>query len=68
VWRLPSVLPLLASCSTAALCANNTRNASAGTFTEAIERHENEAAGEAAKFRRLGHADKQLLLQFLGSL
>jgi len=43
-------------------------DASAGTFSEAIERHEHEAADEAFKFRQLGRADKRLLLQFLGSL
>ena len=43
-------------------------DASAGTFTEAIERHQDEAGDEAAKFRRLSHADKKLLLLFLGSL
>ena len=43
-------------------------DASAGTFTEAIERHQDESAEEAAKSRRLGHVDKHLLLQFLGSL
>ena len=43
-------------------------DASAGTFSEAIERHEHEAADEAFKFRQLGRADKHLLLQFLGSL
>lgn len=68
VRRLPSVLTLRGCCSAAALRANNTSNASAGMFTEAIERHENEAVKEAAKFRRLSQADKKLLLQFLGSL
>jgi hypothetical protein len=37
-------MSLLACCSTAALRANNIRNASAGTFTEAIERHQDETA------------------------
>ena len=43
-------------------------DASAGTFSEAIERHEHEAADDAFNFRRLGPADKRLLLRFLGSL
>ncbi len=43
-------------------------DASAGTYSEAIERHEHEAADDAFNFRRLGPADKRLLLQFLGSL
>jgi CxxC motif-containing protein (DUF1111 family) len=43
-------------------------DASAGTFTEAIERHEHEAADDSSNFRRLSPADKRLLLQFLGSL
>jgi len=43
-------------------------DASAGTYAEAIERHEHEAADDAFNFRRLGPADKRLLLQFLGSL
>jgi CxxC motif-containing protein (DUF1111 family) len=43
-------------------------DASAGTPTEAIERHEHEAAESASKFRWLSHADKKLLLTFLGSL
>ncbi len=43
-------------------------DASAGTFSEAIERHEHEAADDAFNFRRLGPTDKRLLLRFLGSL
>jgi CxxC motif-containing protein (DUF1111 family) len=43
-------------------------DASAATITEAIERHQDESAEEAARFRRLSHADKKLLMQFLGSL
>jgi CxxC motif-containing protein (DUF1111 family) len=43
-------------------------DASAATFTEAIRRHQNEAANEARNFDRLGPAQKQLLLLFLGSL
>ena len=43
-------------------------DASAGTYSEAIERHEHEAADDVYSFRRLGPADKRLLLQFLGSL
>ena len=43
-------------------------DASAGTYSEAIERHEHEASDDAFNFRRLGPADKRLLLQFLGSL
>jgi CxxC motif-containing protein (DUF1111 family) len=43
-------------------------DASAGTYAEAIERHDHEAADDAANFRRLGPADKRLLLQFLASL
>jgi hypothetical protein len=39
-----------------------------GTFTEAIKRHENEGVEEAARSRRLSHANKKLLLLFLGSL
>ena len=65
VQRLPSALPLVACSSTAALRANSTRDASGETLTEAIERHQEEATEEAAKFRRLSHADKKLLLQFL---
>jgi hypothetical protein len=68
VRRLPSVLPLRAYCSTAPLRTSNIRNASAGAFIQAIERHENEAAEEAARFRRLSHPDKKLTLQFLRSL
>jgi len=41
---------------------------SAGTYSEAIERHEREAADEAFRFRRLGPAQKKLLYQFLESL
>ena len=43
-------------------------DASGGTFSEAIYRHEHEAADAASKFKRLGPAQKQLLYQFLGSL
>jgi hypothetical protein len=68
VRRLLSVLPQLVSCSIAGLCANNIRPVCAGTFIGAIERHQDESAEEAARFRRLSHADKKLLLQFLGSL
>ena len=42
-------------------------DASATTFSEAIRRHQNEAANEALNFERLGPAQKQLLFQFLGS-
>ena len=41
---------------------------SMGTYAEAIERHDHEAADEAFRFRRLSPAQKQLLYQFLGSL
>jgi CxxC motif-containing protein (DUF1111 family) len=43
-------------------------DASAGTFSEAVERHDHEAADESYKLKRVGPADKHLLLQFLGSL
>ena len=43
-------------------------DASAGTYSEAIYRHEHEAADEASNFRRLSPAHKALLYQFLGSL
>jgi CxxC motif-containing protein (DUF1111 family) len=43
-------------------------DASAATFTEAIRRHQNEAADAALKFERLGQAQKGMLLVFLGSL
>jgi len=43
-------------------------DASAGTYSEAIERHRDEAADDASSFGRLSPAHKQLLLQFLGSL
>jgi CxxC motif-containing protein (DUF1111 family) len=41
---------------------------SVGTYSEAIERHQHEAADEAFKYRRLTPAQKQLLYRFLGSL
>jgi CxxC motif-containing protein (DUF1111 family) len=41
---------------------------SVGTYSEAIERHDHEAADEALKYRRLSPARKQLLYRFLGSL
>ena len=41
---------------------------SAATPAEAIERHGGEAAGVVAKFRDLSAADRQRLLDFLGSL
>jgi hypothetical protein len=47
---------------------SNIRDVCAGAFNEVIERHQDESAEEAARFRRLGHADKKLLLQFLRSL
>jgi hypothetical protein len=67
VRRLEALLgpALLACSSTAALGANNVGDPSAGTFTEAIERHQDESAEEAVSFRRLSHADKKLLLLFL---
>jgi hypothetical protein len=68
VRSLPSVLPLLACCSTVVLGANNIGDVCAGTFTEAIERHQDELTEEAGRFRRLSHAEKRLLLLFLGSL
>jgi CxxC motif-containing protein (DUF1111 family) len=43
-------------------------DASAGTYAEAIERHQNEGADETFRYRRLSPAQKQLLFQFLGSL
>jgi CxxC motif-containing protein (DUF1111 family) len=43
-------------------------DASAGTFTDAINRHRAEAADEASQFKQLGPAQKQLLYKFLGSL
>jgi CxxC motif-containing protein (DUF1111 family) len=41
---------------------------SMGTYSEAVERHDHEAADEAFKFKRLSPAQKQLVYQFLGSL
>jgi len=41
---------------------------SAATPAEAIERHGGEAAGVVARFRELAAADRQRLLDFLGSL
>jgi CxxC motif-containing protein (DUF1111 family) len=41
---------------------------SMGTYSEAIERHDHEAADEAFRFRRLSPAQKLLVNKFLGSL
>ena len=41
---------------------------SAVTFSDAIDRHQNEAADESLRFKRLSSAQKQLVYQFLGSL
>jgi CxxC motif-containing protein (DUF1111 family) len=38
------------------------------TFTEAIQRHEGQAANVTAAFNALSDTDKGLLLDFLGSL
>ena len=43
-------------------------DSSAGTVQEAIERHKNSAAEEAARFQRLSDADKAKVLKFLQSL
>jgi CxxC motif-containing protein (DUF1111 family) len=43
-------------------------DASAGTYSEAIERHRDEAVDDASSFRRLSPAQKRLLYEFLGSL
>jgi CxxC motif-containing protein (DUF1111 family) len=43
-------------------------DASLATYSEAILRHQGEAADEVANFRRLNAAQKQLLYEFLGSL
>ena len=43
-------------------------DASAGTFSKAIERHDHESADEARKFKQLSPAQQQLVYQFLGSL
>jgi CxxC motif-containing protein (DUF1111 family) len=43
-------------------------DAQSSTYQDAIRRHQNEAADEAAKFARLSPAQKTLLYQFLGSL
>lgn len=43
-------------------------DASAGTYSDAIERHQREAGDEAFRFRRLTPAQRQLVYRFLGSL
>jgi CxxC motif-containing protein (DUF1111 family) len=43
-------------------------DAQSSTYQDAITRHKNEAADEAAKFARLSPAQKSLLYLFLGSL
>ncbi len=41
---------------------------SAGTYDEAIQRHDHEAGDAAKAYKRLSQSDRQLLYQFLGSL
>ncbi len=43
-------------------------DAKSATFTEAIQRHKNEAAGAERNFERLADTERILLFEFLGSL